>query len=126
MTRPASGYQPRTFLPFELVPGLPRRASVQGADIAYSCGSGGNSGGNFCKAGFRFEAMAERDSHRRAQDCRQRAEQLKGLAMAESYPERRKHFFDLAAAYRNAASMMEPQVTDGATRDSDFWSSTVL
>jgi hypothetical protein len=46
--------------------------------------------------------------------------------MAESYPERRKHFFDLAAAYRNAASMMEPQVTDGATRDSDFWSSTVL
>jgi len=34
-------------------------ASVQRADIAYSCGSGGNSGGNFCKAGFRFEAMAD-------------------------------------------------------------------
>jgi hypothetical protein len=38
--------------------------------------------------------------------------------MAESYPERRKHFFDLAAAYRNAASMMEPQVTDGSTATS--------
>jgi hypothetical protein len=101
-------------------------ASVQRADIAYSCGSGGNSGGNFCKAGFRFEAMADRESHHRAQACRQRAEQLKGLAMAESYPERRKHFFDLATAYRNAANMVELRVTDGATRDSDFWSSTRL
>src|SRR5262245_12864846 len=102
-------------------------ASVERADIAYSCESGRNSGGNFCKAGFRFEAMADRDSHRRAQAaCRQRAEQLKRLAMAESYPERRKHFLDLATVYRNAANMMEPQVTDGATRDSDFWSSTVL
>jgi hypothetical protein len=60
------------------------------------------------------------------QACRQRAEQLKGLAMAESYPERRKHFFDLATAYRNAANMVELRVTDGATRDSDFWSSTRL
>jgi hypothetical protein len=51
---------------------------------------------------------------------------LKGLAMAESYPERRKHFFDLATAYRNAANMVELRVTDGATRDSDFWSSTRL
>jgi hypothetical protein len=67
--------------------------------------------------------MADRDSHRRAQACRQRAEQLTGLAMAESYPERRKYFLDLATVYRNAA---EPQVTEGATRDSDFWSSTVL
>jgi hypothetical protein len=99
-------------------------ASVQRADIAYSCGSGGNSGGNFCKAGFRFEAMADRESHHRAQACRQRAEQLKGLATAEPYPERRKHFFDLATAYRNAANMV--QVTDGAARDSDFWSSTGL
>jgi hypothetical protein len=86
-------------------------------------GIAGN-GGNGTRANA--AAMAERNSHRPAQVCRQRAEQLKGLAMAESYPERRKHFFDLAAAYRNAASMMEPQVTDGATRDSDFWSSTVL
>ena len=70
--------------------------------------------------------MADRDSHRRAQACRQRAEQLTGLAMTESYPERRKHFLDRATVYRNAANMMEPQVTEGATRDSDFWSSTVL
>jgi hypothetical protein len=70
--------------------------------------------------------MADRESHHRAQACRQRAEQLKGLAMAESYPERRKHFFDLATAYRNAANMVELRVTDGATRDSDFWSSTRL
>jgi hypothetical protein len=107
----------------ELVPGCDARAV---SAIAYSCGSGGNSGGNFCKAGFRFEAMADRDSHHRAQVCRQRAEQLTGLAMAESYPERRKHFLDLATVYRNAANMMEPQVTEGPTRDSDFWSSTVL
>jgi hypothetical protein len=65
--------------------------------------------------------MADRESHHRAQACRQRVEQLEGLAMAESYPERRKHFFDLATVYRNAANMAEPQVTYGATRESDFW-----
>src|SRR5262245_49122979 len=52
--------------------------------------------------------MADRESHHRAQACRQRAGQLEALAMAESYPERRKHFFDLATAYRNAANMADP------------------
>ena len=80
----------------------------------------------FAKLVSDFEAMADRESHHRAQACRQRAEQLEGLAMAESYPERRKHFFDLATAYKNAANTAERQVRHGAARDSDFWSGTAV
>jgi hypothetical protein len=53
--------------------------------------------------------MAGRRSHRRTAEYRQRADALAEQARWESDHGRHHYFMGLAAAYRNAAQLLEPQ-----------------